>query len=111
MLLLCQLQPWPLKHEKNQIIDTIQSSLFHFCTLIFSSFSVLSAVIRMTYAQLDHQDPLLASLAQTRRQKTLPKILPRQTGWATLSTCTRSDQKFTFLLTILILNKIFFVRD
>ena len=65
----------------------------------------------MTYVQLDHQDPLLAFLAQTRRQKTPPKILPRQTGWATLSTCTGSDQKFIYLQTILILNKIIFERD
>ena len=36
MLLLCQLQPWPLKHDKNQIIHTIQSDNFY--TLIFFLF-------------------------------------------------------------------------
>ena len=69
--------------------DTVQSILLHFVCFFLSE---------RTYAQLDHPDPPLAFLGQTRRRTTPQKILPRQTGSAILSTCTGSKEKFTFPL-------------
>ena len=84
MLLLCQQQPSPLKQEKNRNYA------------IFRHSSIISFFA--TYVQLDHRDPPLVFWGQTRRRTTPQKILPRQMGLATLSTCTGSEEKFTFPL-------------
>ena len=57
-----------------------------------------SSISFATYVQLDHRDPPLVFWGQTRRRTTPQKILPRQMGLATLSTCTGSEEKFTFPL-------------
>lgn len=82
MLLLCPLQPSPLKCEKIKL------------NVIFCFIFPVQSVFLLTYVQLDHPDRSLAFLVQTRRRTTLPKIPPRQTGSGTLSTCTAINEKF-----------------